>query len=155
MLAPIPPSQASVLDNLFELYAHDFSEWLPLQLKSSGRFELGPKPDSWADPDRHRFFIQVDGRLSGFALARRGSRVSDRRDVMDVDDFFVVRGERRRGTGLRAALALLRSFDSAWEIRVRRQNPGALSFWANVAQQYSGQTVTPQPHGAEWLIFRI
>ena len=38
-LHAIARSDAPVLANLFELYVHDFSEWMPLELKESGRFE--------------------------------------------------------------------------------------------------------------------
>jgi hypothetical protein len=46
-LEPIARERASVLQNLFELYVHDFSEQVPLQLQESGRFELSPGEVWW------------------------------------------------------------------------------------------------------------
>ncbi len=52
VLEPVVREQASVLGNLFELYAHDFSETVPLHLGPDGRFGLAPGERWWSDGDR-------------------------------------------------------------------------------------------------------
>ncbi len=138
-LVPIRRSQSLVLANLFELYVHDFSEQVPLALKPNGRFDLPLDEQWWTSEDSFPFFIHHLGALAGFALARRGSRVTSARDVMDVAEFFVVRGLRRRGVGQAAAHALFSGFPGSWEIRIRRTNPSAKRFWLQAAQAWLGQ----------------
>lgn len=151
-------SDASVLANLFELYVHDFSEWMPLELKESGRFEIGLGDAWWDAPGHYPFFIRRDGRLVGFALARRGSKFDADPDVMDVAEFFVVRGARRKNVGIAAAHALLDGFSIRWEIRVRESNAAALRFWARVvdarAQPYASSAVETAD-GTKWNVYRL
>lgn len=129
-LERVVPERADVLDRLFQLYAHDFSELVSLRLEPTGRFAVTVSESWWTQPDHHPFFLRIDGRLAGFALARRGSRVRLDQDVMDVAEFFVVRGERRRGVGVRGAALLLTNFPGRWEVRVRAANRAASSFWS-------------------------
>lgn len=109
-LEPVERDRAHVLNALFELYAHDFSEHVPLDLKESGRFELSAGELWWTRDDHHPFFVRVAQRLAGFALARKGSKITADPAVMDVAEFFVVRGERGKQVGRQAALALLGRF---------------------------------------------
>jgi predicted acetyltransferase len=157
-LHPIARDEAATLRNLFELYAYDFSELVPLELNASGRFEV-PVPDRWWDAaDHFPFFIRENQRLCGFALARRGSRISTATDVMDVAELFVIRGARGRGVGAAAAHALFAAFPGPWEIRVRRTNPLAKRFWARVAHDWTGRPIPPEPFTAEniaWDVFRL
>jgi predicted acetyltransferase len=131
-LESVEHARASVLNQLFELYAHDFSEYVPLQLKASGRFEVAVSELWWTRDDHHPFFTMVNGRLAGFALARRGSKITGDTEVMDVAEFFVVRGERRKGVGQCAAQLLLTQFAGRWEVRVRQSNAPALAFWSRL-----------------------
>ena len=157
-LEPITRDQAPVLRNLFELYVHDFSEYVPIDLQPSGRFDVPVGDQWWAREDHFPFFIRADGKLGGFALARRGSRVGGAPDVMDVAEFFVVRGARRQGVGTAAALELLGRFPGSWEIRIRRANPGALKFWARVAATWLGRSAPSHPfsiEGVDWDLLRV
>lgn len=157
-LEPIQREHASVLQNLFEFYVHDFSEQVPLQLQASGRFELSPGEVWWTRDDHFAYFIRCRGDLSGFALVRRGSRVGGASDVMDVAEFFVLRGARRSGVGTRAAHAVFRLFPRAWEVRVRRTNSAALSFWTRAIESWTGEPAAPLSltiAGVEWNVLRL
>lgn len=158
VLEPIAAEQAFVLANLFELYAHDFSEQVPLELKPNGRFDL-TIDDRWYSSSEHfPFFIRNEGKLLGFALVRRGSRLTSAKDVMDVAEFFVVRGARRRGVGSSAARTLLATFPGPWEIRVRQSNVKGLAFWQGVARAWLGK---PAPcssfsrGGVDWHVLEL
>jgi predicted acetyltransferase len=158
VLEPVARDQAFVLANLFELYVHDFSEQVPLDLQPNGRFDL-PIEEHWWQSDEHfPFFIRVGSKLHGFALVRRGSRVTEEADVMDVAEFFVVRGARARGVGTRAAHALFRVFPGRWEIRVRQTNVAARKFWRKVAEHSAGGAVavtTFSAKGVAWEVLRV
>jgi len=78
--------------------------------------------------------------------------------VMDVAEFFVLRGLRGRGIGRSAAHALFRAFPAAWEVRVRRTNVAALGFWSRAAESYGAQPVALSPFsvdGVEWDVLRF
>jgi predicted acetyltransferase len=157
-LDPIARSQAEVLRNLFELYVHDFGKLVPHDLHANGRFDV-PIDDVWWNGDTHHpYFIRRDGKLCGFALARRGSRTTGDAEVMDVAEFFVVRGARGQKVGSSAAHALFGAFPGRWEVRVRAANAAALRFWERAAQTWIGRAVEGERLSVdrvEWVVFRI
>ncbi len=158
VLEPIVRDQAFVLANLFELYVHDFSEQVPLDLKPNGRFDV-PVDERWWQSDEHfPFFIRTGGKLCGFALVRRGSRVSAVTDVMDLAEFFVVRGARTKGVGTSAAHALFAAFPGGWEIRIRQTNVAAGIFWRKVAERWADGSTTATAYaaaGVDWEVLRL
>lgn len=148
-LEPVPEARADVLDRLFQLYAHDWSEHLPLPLRDDGRFSVSVSEEWWTARDRWPFFLRDEGALVGFALVSRGSRVGGPSTVMDLGEFFVVRGARRRGVGAAAVRALFARFPGAWEVRVRRSNGPARAFWTRVL----GAAVRSELRdGVEWEV---
>jgi predicted acetyltransferase len=158
VLEPVTRDQAAVLNNLFELYAHDFSEYVPLDIKPSGRFDVTVGEQWWARDDHFPFFIRSGGKLCGFALVRRGSRVTGEAEVMDVAEFFVVRGARGKRVGSGAAHALFAAFPGRWEIRARQANATAIRFWARALASWLGHTVTSSHFscaGVDWEVFAM
>ena len=157
VLEPITKEQAAVFQNLAELYAHDFSEHVPLDLKPSGRFDVS-LGDRWWTDGHYPFFIRSDENLCGFALVRRGSKFTGAMDVMDVAEFFVVRGARGKRVGAAVAHALFTAFPGGWEIRVRQSNAAALKFWSRAAEEWVGRPVASAQvsfEGVDWNVLRI
>ena len=130
-LDPVDAARRGVLENLFQLYVHDFSAFLAgqLELDDDGRFPPYPLGD-WFDgsPDRSAFFIRADGALAGFALVNRVSHSGLPLD-WNVAEFFVVRKHRRSGVGIAAAHLLWGRYPGTWEAAVARRNLPALAFW--------------------------
>jgi predicted acetyltransferase len=116
------PEQVSVLGNLLELYAHDFSEFHDVEIGSNGRFGYESLLLYWSEPGRHPFLIWVQGKLAGLALVKRGSAVFGNETVWDMAEFFVLRGYRRRGIGVQAAHHIWTRFPGSWEVRVMQSN---------------------------------
>jgi predicted acetyltransferase len=157
-LEPIPVDAAPVLQNLFELYVHDFSEYLPVDLRPDGRFDVAVGERWWTSEGHHPFFIRSGGKLCGFALARRGSGLTGAPDVMDVAEFFVVRGARRKNVGTGAAHTLFATFPGPWEVRVRRANVPAARFWSRAAASWLGRPAPSDPwvaEGVDWDVLRV
>ena len=153
---PAAPEQAPILDNLIELYAHDFSEFHDLDLGADGRFGYSSLPLYWSEPDRHPFLVRVDGKLAGFALVKRGSEVSGNEAVWDMAEFFVTRGYRRRGIGTQIAHEVWRRFPGAWEVRVMQSNISAYHFWARAISTLTGEAIHPvrvEKGGTSWTLF--
>ncbi len=152
---PADADQAPIVANLFQLYAHDFSEFADVPIGPDGRFAYPPLPLYWREPHRFPFLIKAGGELAGFALVQRGSQLTGAADVWDVAEFFVLRAWRRHGVGAKAADALWRRMPGLWEVRVGERNTGAQGFWQRAVQQYTGASASynvVETPGKRWRV---
>ena len=152
---PADADQAPIVANLFQLYAHDFSEFADVPIGPDGRFTYAPLPLYWREPHRFPFVIWAGGELAGFALVQRGSQLTGAADVWDVAEFFVLRAWRRHGVGAKAADALWRRMPGLWEVRVGERNTGAQGFWQRAVQQYTGASASynvVETPGKRWRV---
>jgi predicted acetyltransferase len=155
-LVDATPDHEPALANLLELYIHEFTQWIDLDVGSDGRFGYGQLPLYWVEPDRHPFLLEVAGKLAGFVLVRRGDSVSSNEDVWDMVEFFILRRYRRRGIGIQAAHQVWKRFPGRWQIRVMEENRSAWRFWANAIAAFCGQVVSPvrmEKDGQSWQVF--
>ncbi|MBS0360708.1 MAG: acetyltransferase [Proteobacteria bacterium] len=145
----VEPAQKPVLENLLQLYTHDFSEfWAGREegeLQEDGRFAQYLHLDSyWAEAaseeGRAPLFIRTEGYLAGFALVNRFSHSGLPVDHA-VAEFWIARKHRRFGVGLAAAVKILGHRPGQWEMAVARRNAGALPFWRKVAAEVAGRNV--------------
>lgn len=155
-LLPATAEQAPILANLFELYAHDFSEFYDVELGPDGRFGYTPLPLYWTEPARHPFLLRIDGAWAGFVLMKRGSEATGHADVWDMAEFCILRAYRRRRIGTHVAHQLWRKFPGPWEVRVLQSNLSAHKFWAHAIAQFTGHLVQPaslQHDGDDWSLY--
>jgi predicted acetyltransferase len=125
------------LENLMQLYIHDFSEILHYPPDGNGRFAYDRLDAYWSEAGRFPFLIWADRQLAGFALVSRGSVISGDPTVFDVTEFFVVRGLRRNGVGMAAAAQVFSSFAGTWEVRVLDLNVAAQPFWERAVSLFT------------------
>lgn len=128
-IVPATPEQQPVISNLYQLYIHDFTDFVDQPLCDNGRFDYDPLPPYWTKPDRYPFLVWVDGKLAGFALVKKGSDFSGNAVAWDMANFFIVRGARGKGVGGIVAKSIWRQFPGPWEVRVMPKNVPAVSFW--------------------------
>ncbi len=150
------PEQEPVLANLLELYVHDFSEFLDLNIGEDGRFGYPSLPLYWSESDRHPFLIWAGGKLAGLALVKKGSEASGSDAVWDMAEFFVLRRCRGRGVGTLAAHQVWRRFPGTWEVRVMQRNSLARHFWSRAISTFAGETIQPvrvEKNGEPWDLF--
>jgi predicted acetyltransferase len=155
---PAAADQETILANLLELYAHDFSEFHDVAIGEDGRFGYKFLPLYWSDPDRYPFLVKSDGQLAGLVLVKRGPAVFDGHVVWDMAEFFVLRGHRRRGIGTLIAHEIWRRFLGAWEVRVMQSNVAANYFWARAVATFAGERVDPiytVEKGGRWALYRF
>jgi hypothetical protein len=71
---PALREHATILANLLELYAHDFSEFHSLDLGPDGRFGYKSLSLYWSEADRHPFLIRGgwQANWAGFGETRIG-----------------------------------------------------------------------------------
>jgi predicted acetyltransferase len=127
------------LDRLWQLYAHDLSEFRGSMPDDQGRYNLGRLPLYLDDPDRSAYLIYREPAVAGFALIRGLSN-----EPRVIGEFFVVRAARRHGVGHDAALQLFGLHPRRWEIVFQEKNPGAARFWRTVATDAGGEHWTEE-----------
>jgi predicted acetyltransferase len=130
---PLEPEQRPVIERLWQLYAHDLSEFRGSMPDEQGLYRLGRLPAYLGGPDRAGYLVRVGPELAGFALVRGLER-----EPRVVGEFFVVRASRRQHVGHRAALQLLERLAGEWEIPFQEANQGAARFWRRVATDAVG-----------------
>jgi predicted acetyltransferase len=131
-LVRVGAAEIPVLENLIQLYIHDFSEFFTgtprCELSDDGRYTLDKPVGAWlARPGNVALLLRSNGRLAGFAqIAGTDSAEAAR----IVDEFFVARKYRRTGVGAAAAAMIFDLWPGRWQADVRRRNTGAAAFWA-------------------------
>ncbi|MBR7621203.1 acetyltransferase [Phenylobacterium sp. 20VBR1] len=134
------PHEREVLENLMQLYVHDFSEqWSDQprgEVGGDGRFEPYPLDPYWSDASHVPLLLRRGGHIAGFALLDAHSHAGRTVD-RNMAEFFILRKHRRGGVGLAAAHAIFARYPGVWEAAVARRNIGALHFWRRAAAPYA------------------
>jgi predicted acetyltransferase len=105
---------------------------------------------------RCAFLVRSGERTAGFILARRGSPVVTDPEVLDVAEFFVLRGFRNGGVGRKAAHLLWDRLPGTWIVRASNRNADAVRFWRGVVSAYTRGTAREYEHASEsnpWTVF--
>jgi predicted acetyltransferase len=137
------PAAREVVEQLWQLYAHDLSAFRGTRPDAHGRFRPGRLPVYFDEPDREVHLVTLDGGPVGFTMVRRLD--PDAGPVTDpaagcaatghvLGEFFVVRSVRRLGVGRTAALRTLTRHGGRWEVAFQEENPGAARFWRRLAE---------------------
>lgn len=129
--------EAPILENLLQLYLHDFSEFEDIRPGGDGRYAYPYLAHYWQDPARYPFLFRVDGDLAGFALLRLEADPMTGQQAMDVAEFFVLRPYRRQGVGAQAARKLWDLFPGQWHVRVLQSNESGYQFWKEIIGEYT------------------
>ena len=145
-LVPATRADEVLLENLLTLYIHDMSEIVPLVPDDDGRFRYRRLPPYFSEPTHFPFLIRRGDRTAGFAFATRGSPVSDDPAVLDVAEFFVLRGYRRFAVGRSAARLLWRRLPGEWTVHVFEGNRAGLPFWEATVREFTGGAFTAERH---------
>lgn len=155
-LVPAAPEHQPVLENLLQLYIHDFSEFVPIDIGNDGRFGYSRLPLYWSDPRRRPFLAKFDGQLAGFLLVDRRREIPGDSEVWDMAEFFVMRRFRRSGLGTELAKKIWRLCRGKWQIRVMARNAPALEFWRSSIARFTGQPASSTSfriEGVDWHLF--
>jgi predicted acetyltransferase len=122
----------STLQNLMQLYTHDFSEfWAGTprgELCGNGRFPEYPVHPYVERANWRAYLFKTGGVLAGCALVNDETH-STLHAEHSIAEFFVVRKHRGQGLGCLAAQRLFEKGRGSWEVAVARKNTRALKFW--------------------------
>lgn len=135
---PATEVDRTVLENLYQFYVYDFTDFKNWDVELDGRFEDVGLDGCWTDGDRHPFLVRVDGKWAGFAIVDGHSHLSGERGIWAIADFFVLRRYRCLGVGEHVARELFDRFSGRWEVCQFAGNLGAQRFWRKVIARYTG-----------------
>jgi predicted acetyltransferase len=134
------PADAALIQNLMQLYTHDFSEfWAGTSrgdLDADGRFAPYPLAEYWSRMHWSAALISCGGKLAGFALINDMTH-SGLPAQRNVAEFFVIRKYRGNGVGRAAANIVFSRHPGSWEVAVARRNTRALQFWRRMIRDSS------------------
>lgn len=137
-------AERTPLESLLQLYVHDLSALIAVDIGDDGRFPTPPVDPWFSDPRNHAFLVHADGKLAGFALVQQRSRLNGDESITDLAEFFVLRKFRGQKIGERAAGMLFDRFPGLWEVRQRKQNQPATAFWRRTIGRYTRGTFTEE-----------
>ena len=155
-LTPATAAHQEILANLLQLYMHDFSEIIPLELGPDGRFEYPELPLYFSEASRFPFLVAVNSRWAGLVLVRQMENGGSA--VWDMAEFFLMRGYRRRGVGTALAHRVFSRFPGAWEVRVMEANRAAVQFWQRAIEGFTSSSLQPERtwhNNKNWDVFRF
>lgn len=147
-LQPIQPAEQAQLRSIAEAYWQEIMPTADIVQDTERRTRYFQERFPLDDEKRRVQWAIVEGRVVGF-LAMTINLV--RKQVM-VEDFYILRSERRMGYGTAMIHALYQQLDKTAievvELTVRRDNPQALAFWEaqgfRIAHYFMRQYRDPQ-----------
>lgn len=136
-LVAVKETEKSVLRQLMELYAYDFSEYDNADVNEHGFYGYTYFDHYWTDASRHPFFIKVDNQLAGFILLNEYCYVVQEPGTKSIAEFFVMRKYRRQGVGKAAAIQIFDCFPGKWEVIQHGANEPSKRFWEGIIHAYT------------------
>lgn len=122
------------------MFRHDLSEFDGLLPNADGTFRNNDRLHmAFSGPDWAPYLLTSSGSPAGFAFVRS---LTDPTRVLN--SFFVVRGARRTGIGLRAVQEIVARHPGSWEVAFQDANMAAVRFWRRVATQIAGDAWTEE-----------
>jgi predicted acetyltransferase/ADP-ribose pyrophosphatase YjhB (NUDIX family) len=127
-VAPAGDDEWPVVEQLWQLYQHDLSEFRGSAPGPDGTFALGRLTAYRRRDDRVAYLARLGDVPCGFALVRGAGR---ERRLMG--EFFVTRSSRGRGVAAELARQVLAAHPGRWQIPFQNENARAAAFWRRVA----------------------
>jgi predicted acetyltransferase len=145
----VPIEQKSVLRNLLELYAYDFTEFVQDNVDCHGLYGYKYLDHYWTEEGRHPFIMYIDGNIAGFVLIR-SYYVNDLKDyVYSISEFFVMKKYRKQGVGKKVAFQMFNLFPGVWEVAEIEENRPAQAFWRKIIHAFT-QGDFEEIHKEDW-----
>ena len=134
----VPAEKYEYVQNLFQYYIYDMSEYTGWPPYENGTFEVDDSvtglSDYWNKPNHFPYLIKVGEEIAGFSLVRK---YPEDDEYFDMGQFFVLRKFKRKGVGEQAFKLSVEKHPGNWITRVLPNNIGAKKFWLKVINSIS------------------
>ncbi|SCF78950.1 GNAT family N-acetyltransferase [Streptomyces sp. Ncost-T10-10d] len=122
-----------ILERLWLLFQHDMSEFSGALPNPDGTFRSDRLQAAFTQADRAPYLLTSGTSPVGLAFVR-----SLTAPTRVLSSFFVVRGARGTGIGLRAVQKVVAKHPGPWEVAFQESNVAAVGFWRRVATEIAG-----------------
>jgi predicted acetyltransferase len=136
---PATATDRPTVELLWLMFRHDMSEFGGQLPNPDGTFRSERLASAFDDADWAPYLIATAERPVGFAFVRSLSG-----PARVLNSFFVVRGARRAGIGLRAIREIVTRHPGPWQIAFQDDNVTAVRFWRRVATEIAGDAWTEE-----------
>ena len=131
------PADRPILERLWLMFWHDMSEFRDQLPDPDGTFHSERLQAAMEDTHWTSYLLAYGDRPVGLALVHD---LGGQKRILN--SFFVVRGARRAGIGLRAVQDVVTRYPGHWEIAFQDENAAAVRFWRHVATKIAGDAWT-------------
>jgi predicted acetyltransferase len=142
--------EKSVLRQLLELYAYDFSEYDGADVNKHGLYGYTYLDHYWTEAARYPFFIKVDGQLAGLVFVSDYRYVETDPATRSISEFFVMRKYRNQGVGKTIAFQIFDKFPGKWEVFQHQENEPSQRFWEAVIGAYTQKNYQKAQVTKDW-----
>jgi predicted acetyltransferase len=127
----------SILRQLLELYANDFSEFDGADVNDHGFYGYPYLDHYWTEAARHPFIIKADGKLAGLVFISDYHYLATDPDTRSISEFYIMRKYRRQGVGKIVAFEIFEKSPGKWEVFQHQKNEPSQKFWEVVIGAYT------------------
>ncbi|MEV7954670.1 GNAT family N-acetyltransferase [Streptomyces sp. NPDC088141] len=122
-----------ILERLWLLFRHDMSEFSGALPNPDGAFRSDRLQAAFTQADWAPYLLTSGTSPVGLAFVRNLTA-----PTRVLSSFFVVRGARGTGIGLRAVQKVVAKHPGPWEVAFQECNVAAVGFWRRVATEIAG-----------------
>ncbi len=126
-----------ILANLLEKYDYEFSQYDGRDVNRLGLYGYEYLDYYWTEDKRWAYFIEVNGKLAGFAMVIDMPEVEGTQTDFQMAEFFVMNKYRRSGVGKWAVYKVFDKHKGRWQLRRHPKNTASVHFWDNVINEYT------------------
>ena len=126
-----------ILANLLEKYDYEFSQYDNRDVNKLGLYGYKYLDCYWIEEKRWAYFIEVDGKLAGFAMVNDFPEADDRETDYSIAEFFVMYKYRRLGVGKQAFFKVLDIHKGRWQLKRHPKNIPSVHFWNKAIAEYT------------------
>lgn len=139
-LKKIESKDKSILQNLFQLYMHDITASLPMDVNEHGLFEYDYIDYYFTEENRHAYLVYIEDKIAGFVLVDDEFMVLDKINdspCYDFSEMFILNAYKKKGYGEIVVNQIFEIFKGNWEIRPVPRSEGAKKFWLKAVKNYT------------------
>ncbi|MDR0266527.1 GNAT family N-acetyltransferase [Paenibacillus sp.] len=141
-IVPVKQSEKHILENLYQLYEYDFSEYTKLDIDKDGKYPVNID-FYWEGDGRWKpYFIKMSGTVMGFVIALLENMDVNPDPDHVVYDFMILKKYRRQGVGYSAAFKTFELYQANWKLAQMEANQGAIFFWRKVIHDFTNGKYT-------------
>ena len=151
-LKKIEAKDKSILQNLFQLYMHDITASLPIDVNEHGLFEYNYIDYYFTKENRYAYLIYIEENIAGFVLIDDEFMVLDKENdkpCYDFSEMFILNAYKNKGYGEIIVKRIFNMLKGNWEIRPVPRSEGAKRFWLKAVKNYTNDNFTenyPKPN---------